>query len=190
MKSFKLPLLSLVTAATLALAGSSAQATLAVGAHAPVFNTKAALAGNEFDFSMAEALKKGPVVLYFFPRAFTTGCTIEAHNFAEATPKFEALGATVIGMSTDDIDNLKKFSVEGCRNKFPVAADANAEITTKYDAALWMKKDVSDRVSYMISPDGTVQYVYSSLSPDKHVENLMKALEDWKAKAAATHATQ
>lgn len=181
------PRLGPTRAASLGLAlalGSAclpAQATLAIGAPAPDFTAQAAIGGKEFKFALADALKKGPVVLYFYPKAFTSGCTIEAHEFAEATPQFEALGASVIGMSNDDIDTLKKFSVEACRNKFPVAADAGAAITKQYDAALWMKRDMADRVSYLISPEGKVLYVYGSLSPDKHVENLMKALQQWKS---------
>ena len=93
-------------------AGAAAQAALPVDAPAPDFTAPAALGGRSFSFSLAESLKKGPVVLYFYPKAFTTGCTAEAHDFAEATPKFNALGATVVGMSTDDIATLQKFSVE------------------------------------------------------------------------------
>jgi peroxiredoxin len=179
--AFTSHLLAFGTAAGLALAGGPALAALKIGEAAPDFSAQAALGGSEFKFSLAEALKKGPVVLYFFPKAFTTGCTIEAHDFAEATPQFEALGASVIGMSNDDIETLKKFSIEACRNKFPVAADAGATVTKAYDAALW-KRDISDRISYLISPDGTVNYVYASMSPDKHVQYLMKALEALKSK--------
>lgn len=161
-----------------------ATAALAVGQPAPDFTAPAALGGKTFTFSLAEALKKGPVVLYFYPKAFTSGCTIEAHAFAEATPSFEALGATVIGMSNDDIETLKKFSVEACRNKFAVAADAGARITTQYDAALWVKRDMADRISYVISPQGKIVYTYSSMSPEGHVTNTLKAVEEWKRKAA------
>ena len=163
--------------------GSNALAALAVGATAPDFTTEAARAGTAFRFSMAETLKKGPVVLYFYPKAFTSGCTIEAHNFAEATPKFNALGATVVGVSNDDIETLKKFSVEACRDKFAVAADKGARIMKDYDAALWVKTDMADRISYVISPQGKVLYVFSSLSPDQHVENTLKAVQNWRASA-------
>lgn len=171
--------------ATVLLAGASnaALAALAVGASTPDFTTEAARAGVAFKFSLAETLKKGPVVLYFYPKAFTSGCTIEAHNFAEATPKFDALGATVVGISNDDIETLKKFSVEACRDKFAVAADSGARIMKQYDAALWMKPDMADRISYVISPEGKVLYVFSSLSPDQHVENTLKAVEKWRATA-------
>ena len=111
-------------------------AALPDGAQAPDFSTDASLAGKTFKFSLAEALKKGPVVLYFYPAAFTPGCTVEAHEFAEATDKFAALGATVIGVSHDPIDKLNKFSVSECRNKFAVASDGDGSIMKKYDAVL------------------------------------------------------
>src|SRR3984957_13235528 len=97
-------------------------AALQTGAQAPDFTTQATLAGKPFKFALADALKTGPVVLYFYPAAFTPGCTVEAHEFAEATKKFKALGATVIGVSHDPIDKLNKFSVSECRNKFAVAS--------------------------------------------------------------------
>src|ERR1019366_7067276 len=124
--------------------------------------------------SLADALKKGPVVLYFYPKAFTPGCTVEAHNFAEATDKFAALGATLIGMSGDNIDTLKEFSVKECRNKFAVAADADGKIMKRYDANMAFLPSTADRISYVISPAGKVIYTYSSLSPDNHVENTLK----------------
>ena len=177
----KNPLVSLCASLVLACASSASLAALAVGAPAPDFTTEAARAGVAFKFSLAETLKKGPVVLYFYPKAFTSGCTVEAHNFAEATPKFNALGATVVGISNDNIETLKKFSVEACRDKFAVAADSGARIMKQYDAALWVKPDVADRISYVISPEGKVLYVYSSLSPDQHVENTLNAVEKWRA---------
>lgn len=158
----------------------SALAALKVGAQAPDFSTDAALAGKATRFTLSQTLKKGPVVLYFYPKAFTSGCTIEAHNFAEATEKFAALGATVVGVSNDDIETLKKFSVEACRNKFMVAADGGAQIIKKYDASLMMMPNTADRISYVIGPDGKVIYVYSSLSPDNHVENTLKAVQQWR----------
>lgn len=160
-----------------------ASAALAVGAPAPDFTAQAALGGKTFTFSLAEALKKGPVVLYFYPKAFTKGCTIEAHNFAEASEKFQALGATLIGMSNDDIETLKDFSVKECRNKFAVAADAGARIMKQYDAAMFLMPDRADRISYVISPEGRVIYTYASLSPDNHVENTLRAVEQWRASA-------
>jgi peroxiredoxin len=156
-------------------------AALAVGAVAPEFTTTAAIGGKSFNFSLAESLKTGPVVLYFYPKAFTSGCTAEAHDFAEATPKFNALGATVVGMSNDDIATLQKFSVEACRDKFAVAADAGGRITKKYDAAFMPGFEMADRISYVISPQGKVIYVYASGNPDEHVKRTLAAVEKWKA---------
>src|SRR6202451_4915717 len=108
-------------------------AALNPGDAAPDFTTQATLGGVPFKFSLADALKSGPVVLYFYPAAFSKGCTVEAHEFAEATDKFQALGATVIGVSHDDIDKLNKFSVSECRNKFAVAADPDQSIRKSSD---------------------------------------------------------
>jgi len=156
-------------------------AALKPGAKAPDFKARATLAGKEFDFSLADSLKKGPVVLYFYPAAFTPGCTVEAHNFAEATPKFQALGATVIGVSQDKIATLNKFSVEECRNAFPVAADTSGKISRSYEASMIGFLGYSDRTSYVIAPDGNVIYAYSALDPDHHTEYTMKAVADWAA---------
>ena len=123
----------LVAAATAAVLALPVYAALPNGAKAPDFTTDASLGGNPFKFSLAEALKQGPVVLYFYPKAFTSGCTVEAHEFAEATDKFKSLGATVIGISHDSIDTLNKFSVSECRNKFAVASDADKKISKAYD---------------------------------------------------------
>src|ERR1700704_848787 len=171
---------SLFTAVATALMAVPAFAALPDGTKAPDFSTEASLAGKSFKFSLADALKKGPVVLYFYPAAFTKGCTIEAHEFAEATDKFKALGATVIGVSHDSIDTLNKFSVSECRNKFAVAADADQKIMKAYDAVLAAKPEYADRTSYVIAPDGKIIYEYTALNPDKHVENTMAAVEKWK----------
>jgi peroxiredoxin len=154
-------------------------AALQPGAQAPVFTTQATLAGKPFSFSLADALKKGPVVLYFYPAAFTPGCTVEAHEFAEATAKFQALGATVIGVSHDPIDKLNKFSVTECRNKFAVASDADQSITKSYDAVLAAKPEYANRTSYVIAPTGKIIYEYTAMSPDKHVENTLAAVQKW-----------
>ncbi len=155
-------------------------AALKVGSKAPDFSTQATLAGKPFKFSLAEALKKGPVVLYFYPAAFTKGCTIEAHLFAEASDEFTALGATVIGVSKDDIETLNKFSVSECRNKFAVAADPDLAISKSYDAKVPLV-GYADRTSFVILPDSTVSYAYSALSPDQHVANTLAAVKAWKA---------
>src|ERR1700678_3603218 len=155
-------------------------AALKPGAQAPDFSTQATLAGKPFTFVLADALKSGPVVLYFYPAAFTPGCTVEAHEFAEATEKFKALGATVIGVSHDPIDTLNKFSVSECRNKFAVASDADQSITKAYDAVLAVKPEYANRTSYVIAPTGKIIYEYTALNPDKHVQNTMAAVQKWR----------
>ncbi len=162
------------------VAAAPAYATLTVGAKAPNFALKAAKAGKEFNFSLAAELKKGPVVLYFFPAAFTPGCTIEAHEFAEATDKFAALGATVIGVTSGNPDRVKEFSSVECRNKFAVAADADQRVVKAYDAVLTKAPQYSDRTSYVISPGGRILMVYTDLNPDKHVDMAMAAVQKWK----------
>jgi len=158
-----------------------ASAALTPGVTAPLFTAPASLGGTVFTFDLKAALAKGPVVLYFYPAAFTKGCTIEAHNFAEATDKFKALGATVIGVSHDNIETLNKFSVSDCRNKFAVASDPDQKITKEYDAVLAAKPEYADRTSYVIAPNGKIIYQYTAMNPDKHVENTMAAVEQWKA---------
>lgn len=163
------------------IATMPAHAALTVGAKAPDFDLKAAQAGKEFDFSLNAALKKGPVVLYFFPAAFTSGCTVEAHDFAEATDKFAALGATVIGVTSGNADRVTEFSSVECRNKFAVAADADQKVIKAYDAVLKQKPEYSDRTSYVIAPDHTILLAYTDLNPDKHVDLTMEAVKKWKA---------
>ncbi|MFG6457513.1 peroxiredoxin [Roseateles sp. BYS96W] len=159
----------------------TAHAALNVGAPAPDFTTEAAVGGQPFKFSLAEALKKGPVVVYFYPKAFTSGCTVEAHQFAEATDKFKALNTTVIGMSNDNIDTLKKFSVEACRSKFAVGADAAGKVIKDYDVFLKMVPGtMADRVSYLIGTDGKIAAVHASMSPDGHIDAMLKAAEQLK----------
>jgi thioredoxin-dependent peroxiredoxin len=158
-----------------------ANATIPVGSKAPDFTAQASLGGKEFSFSLADALKKGPVVLYFYPAAFTTGCTIEAHEFADATAQFAELGATVIGVSHDTIDTLDKFSVSECRSKFAVAADPDEKVIKSYDAVLMIHPAYSNRTSYVIAPDHTILMEYTDLSPDKHVDMAMDAVKKWRA---------
>ncbi len=161
------------------LGSVSVLAALPLGTKAPMFTTQASLAGKPFTFSLADALKKGPVVLYFYPAAFTPGCTVEAHNFAEASDKFKALGASVIGVSYDSVDTLNKFSVTECRNKFAVASDADQHIMKAYDAVLPPKPEWANRTSYVIAPSGEIVYTFTELNPDKHVENTMAAVQKW-----------
>jgi peroxiredoxin Q/BCP len=170
---------SLLGTMVAALMAVPAFAALPDGTKAPDFSTEATLAGKSFKFSLADALKKGPVVLYFYPAAFTPGCTAEAHEFAEATDKFKQMGATVIGVSHDPIEKLNKFSVSECRNKFAVASDADGSVMKSYDAVLPVKPDYANRTSYVIAPTGVILYSYTDLNPDKHVENTMAAVKKW-----------
>jgi peroxiredoxin Q/BCP len=178
---------SLMKFAALALVGTAtlsapAFAALKEGTQAPEFTLPAYLAGQPFTFDLADALKKGPVVVYFFPAPHTSGCNIEAHLFSQSIDQFKALHATVIGVTAGNLDQLAAFSKEAdhCSSNFPVAADAGAKIAKQYDATLFIKPGWSDRTSYVIAPSGKISYVYSSLSPTKHVEetlNAVKALE-------------
>lgn len=169
----------MVVMASMFAMASSAWAALDIGDKAPDFSAPAALAGKQYEFSLAESLAKGPVVLYFFPAAFSAGCSAEAHEFAEATDKFAALGATVIGVSTDDIGTQLKFSTQACQGKFPVASDASKVVIKSYDAAMMIMPDYANRVSYVITPDHSIIYSYQSLNPSKHVTNTLAALRDW-----------
>lgn len=158
---------------------ASAPAVLPQGAKAPQIVSQGALAGKAFTFNLAQALKKGPVVLYFYPKAFTQGCTLEAHAFAEATAQFQAAGATVVGMSADDLGSLQRFSKEACRDKFAVAI-ASPQIIAAYDVAL-RKPDgsntgVTSRTSYVIGKDGRVKFVHSDMDYRDHVRLTLGAV--------------
>lgn len=172
----------LLVAAALSVAlAAPAMAALKPGAAAPDFASTAYLAGKATPFKLSTQLKKGPVVLYFFPSAFTDGCTIEAHEFAEATPDFQAMGATVIGVTAGKTDQLAAFSKEACRDKFAVAA-VSKETIRAYDATLAIKPDLSSRTSYVIAPDGKVIFAYSNLTnPVEHITRTKAAVKAWRA---------
>ncbi|BEP54608.1 peroxiredoxin [Variovorax sp. V118] len=163
-------------AAALAAGVPHAHAALDIGDPVPKFTATAALGGKTFRYSLAEALAKGPVVLYFFPAADSNDCSIEAHAFAEAVDQFAALGATVIGVSADDIDTLSKFSVKSCQSRFPVASDQGKTVIQGFDALMQTRPDFANRLSYVIATDGKVAYYYQNLNPDKHVERMLNAV--------------
>ncbi len=172
----------LIAIAVLVFAATApALAALKVGDKAPDFTLQASLGGVVSSFHLADALAKGPVVLYFYPAAFTTGCTIEAHEFADAIGDYKKLGATVIGVSHDGIEKLNKFSVSDCRKKFAVAADVNQTVEKAYDAVLSMAPQYANRTSYVIAPDGTIIYTYTNMKPDDHVINTLAALRTYEA---------
>jgi peroxiredoxin Q/BCP len=169
---------ALALAGTLAIA-APASAVLKDGAKAPAFTAPAYLAGKPFTFDLAEALKKGPVVVYFFPAANTAGCNLEAHLFSEAVDEFKAHGATVIGVTAGNTDQLETFSkdTETCGGKFAVAADQGAKIARQYDALLPAKPGWSSRTSYVITTGGTIAHAYSDLSPKQHVQETLDAVK-------------
>jgi peroxiredoxin Q/BCP len=168
----------LVLGAALALGASPAGAQLPADATAPAFTAQVAQGGDVSSFSLATALEHGPVVLYFFPKAFTSGCTAEAHDFADHIADYKALGATVVGVSGDSIETQMKFSTQECRSKFLVAADPGLKIAKSYGSVVLGL--YADRTSYVIARDGKIAYVYTSLDPDKHVANTLAALRKLK----------
>jgi len=183
------------------LLGLPVFATLKTGDKAPDFSARASLAGKEFTFSLQDALKKGPVVVYFYPSAYTKGCDLEAHTFAQMKDKFDAAGATIIGVSADSIARLDQFSAdpEYCAGKFPVASDANREIATSYNLNSTAVKpgqtdvrgtaidhDFIERVTYVIGKDHKIIATLSSkddnLSPDAHVEKSLAIVQQLNSK--------
>ena len=183
-------LLSRAVAGVLGLAVlvSPAMAALKVGDKAPDFSAPAFLAGKAFTFHLADALKKGPVVVYFFPAAHTSGCNVEAHLFSAAIDKFTAEKASVIGVTAGNVDQLADFSseTEHCSGKFPVAADTGARIAKDYDAILTQKPEWSNRTSYVIAPSGVIVHVYSELNPNEHVNESLKAVQQLPRTPATT----
>lgn len=171
----------LLAAAAALLAATPAVAALKVGDKAPVFTTDAALGGKSFKFELAKALKKGPVVLYFFPAAFTSGCTVEAHEFAEASDEFAKNGATLIGLTAGNAERIKEFSTVECRDKFPVGLATPATITG-YDVTLPQKAGWTNRTSYVIAKTGKIAYVLSDLNPAGHVAGTMAAVKALRGK--------
>lgn len=166
-------------AASLALAAPSAHAALKQGSEAPDFTLPATQNGQQMSYTLHDALRKGPVVLYFYPAAFTKGCTAEAHGFADAMPRFTALGASVIGVSMDNILKLDDFSVSQIKGQFPVASDSEGKVTRLYDAKMPML-DIAQRVTYVIAPEGQIIATISSESPGNHVEKSLAALQTFK----------
>lgn len=172
-----------------AFSATPALAALKVGDTAPDFTARASLGGKEFDFSLNDALKKGPTVVYFYPSAYTGGCDLEAHTFAENADKFKAAGANIIGVSADNMERLNTFAADPnfCAGKFPIASDESLKIANSYNLSTTPPregvKDVRgveighgfiERVTYVIGKDHKIIAVMSSkadsLSPDQHVD--------------------
>ena len=184
--------LLLSAAALLALAlPSASHAALPQGARAPQIVTQGALDGKPFSFDLRRALRNGPVVLYFYPKAFTQGCTLEAHAFADAIDDFKAAGASVIGMSNDDLPTLQRFSTSECRSKFPVAVASPATITA-YDVTLVLPpamaaraaqmQGLASRTSYVIARNGRITFVHSDLDYRDHVRLTLEAVRALRAR--------
>jgi peroxiredoxin Q/BCP len=169
--------------AALSLSGASAFAALAVGAHAPQFTASGYLDGKPLTFDLKAALKKGPVVLYFFPAPHTDGCNIEAHMFAESIDKFHALGASVIGVTANNLNQLAAFSgeTEYCSGKLPMAADPGAKIAKQYNAKAEIPIPVSTRASFVIAPDGKIVFALETMVPREHIQQTLSALTQWRA---------
>jgi thioredoxin-dependent peroxiredoxin len=164
-----------------ALVASPAFAALPVGSKAPDFNTTGAVGGKEFKLHLAQQLKKGPVVLYFFPKAFTSGCTAEAHAFSESIGDFKKAGAQVIGMSADDLKTLHDFSAKECRSAFPVAT-ATPVIQKEYDVAWAAHPGITTRTSYVIARNGKIAMVHDDLDFSQHVAKTLAAVKSLKGR--------
>ena len=173
----------LKTALALALLATpvAASSALKEGAAAPDFTTSGALAGKPFRLHLKEQLRHGPVVLYFYPKAFTEGCTLEAHAFSEAADDFRKAGARIVGMSADDQETLRRFSTEACRDAFPVATASQATIDA-YDVRLKPGSTLANRTSFVIAPDGRIVYAYSDGDWRNHVKNTLAAVRAWRAR--------
>lgn len=159
-----------------ALAAAPANAALKVGDKAPDFATVGAVGGKEFKMHLAEMLRKGPVVLYFFPKAFTSGCTAEAHAFSSSIGDFHKAGAEVVGMSGDDLKTLHDFSTRECRSAFPVAT-ATPEIQKEYDVAWAAHPGLTTRTSYVIGRGGKIVMVHDDLDFSQHVAKTLAAVQ-------------
>lgn len=158
------------------LLASPALAALKVGDKAPDFSTTGAVGGKDFKLHLAEQLKKGPVVLYFFPKAFTSGCTAEAHAFSASIDDFKKAGAQVIGMSADNLKTLHDFSTKECRSAFPVAT-ATPEVQKAYDVAWAAHPGITTRTSYVINKSGKIVMVHDDLDFSQHVAKTLAAVQ-------------
>ncbi|MBM3651441.1 MAG: peroxiredoxin [Alphaproteobacteria bacterium] len=172
-----------ITAAMLTLVSTAALAALKPGDSAPDFTLQAAQGGKDFSFSLRQALEKGPVVLYFYPKSFTSVCTVEAHEFAEAMDEFAAMGASVIGVSSDKIATQREFSSKECQNKFPVGADPDLQVVNAYDAAFKVPVAgamFANRISYVIAPDGKILSVVEDSGATAHIQNALAVVKRWR----------
>lgn len=178
---------------SLAIASVPAIAALEAGDAAPKFEARASLAGTPFDYSLSSALEEGPVVVYFYPSAYTKGCNIQAHEFAVNMEKFEAAGASVIGVSLDNIERLNDFSAdpEYCAGKLAVASDESGEIAAKFDLKVGAEskgaKDsrgieighgFAERTTFIVTSDGKIAQTIGGISPMKNVHDSLEAVQN------------
>ncbi len=174
---------ALILAAALSCFGLGAQAALKPGDAAPDFTLPAAVGGKDFNFALVEQEKKGPVVLYFYPKSFTRGCTIEAHEFADHYDDFASAGASLLGVSADAIEVQRDFSSKECRNKFPIGADPSLSTIKAYDAKREKPSAsgdvVADRISYVIA-DGKVVFALVDSNPVNHVTSTLEFVRKWR----------
>lgn len=154
-----------------------AAAALKVGDKAPDFTATGAVGGKEFKLHLADQLKKGPVVLYFFPKAFTSGCTAEAHAFSASIGDFKKAGAQVLGMSADNLATLHEFSTKECRSAFPVAT-ATPVIQKEYDVAWAAHPGITTRTSYVIDKSGRIVMVHDNPDFSQHVAKALAAVKE------------
>lgn len=181
----------------LSLAALPAMAALKEGDAAPDFSTKASLAGKELKYSLKDALKKGPVVVYFYPSAYTAGCNAQAHAFAVNMDKFTAAGATVVGVSLDNIARLNEFSAdpEYCAGKLIVASDEDSKIAKSYDLKIMdaragakdsrgveINHAFAERTTFVVTPDGKVAATVGGMAPTANVDKALEAIQQLSAK--------
>lgn len=171
-----------------------AVAALSVGDTAPKFEARASLAGEEFDYSLGDALSKGPVVVYFYPSAYTQGCNIQAHEFAVNMEKFKAAGASVIGVSLDNIERLNDFSAdpEYCAGELAVASDESGAIAKSFGITVHEGRDgakdsrgveighgFAERVTFIVAPDGKISHTIGGVSPAENVQKSLEAVQGY-----------
>ena len=176
---------TLIAAAALLLLTQPAGAALKPGDAAPGLHHRRCARWQGLSTSrLPSSLKKGPVVLYFYPKSFTRGCTIEAHEFAENSERFAAVGASIVGVSGDPIEVQREFSTKECRDKFPVAADPSFSIINAYDAKRLKPSasgdTVADRISYVILPDGKIGFTLTDSNPSRHIEDTLEFVRKWR----------
>ena len=162
---------------------SLAWSELTVGTIAPAFSAKAAQGGTDLTFTLSKALKKGPVVVYFYPKSFTSVCTEEANLFAGAMPVFATLGSSVLGISTNTIETQREFSRMACRDQFPVAADSKGDVAKAYDVLVRFGGGIiASRTSYVITPDGKIASALTAGDAGSHIQSALTSVKAWKAR--------